>query len=56
MDEGDIVIDGGNSYYIDDIRRAKELSALAVFTMWMKDQRGRLGFGTGLLHDDWRRD
>jgi 6-phosphogluconate dehydrogenase len=23
--EGDIVIDGGNSYYIDDIRRAKEL-------------------------------
>src|ERR1700736_4124573 len=23
---GDIVIDGGNSYYIDDIRRAKELS------------------------------
>jgi 6-phosphogluconate dehydrogenase len=24
---GDIVIDGGNSYYIDDIRRAKELSA-----------------------------
>ena len=24
---GDIVIDGGNSYYIDDIRRAKELAA-----------------------------
>jgi 6-phosphogluconate dehydrogenase len=24
---GDIVIDGGNSYYVDDIRRAKELAA-----------------------------
>jgi 6-phosphogluconate dehydrogenase len=27
LDDGDIVIDGGNSYYIDDIRRAGELSA-----------------------------
>jgi 6-phosphogluconate dehydrogenase len=26
LEAGDIVIDGGNSYYIDDIRRAKELS------------------------------
>ena len=26
LDAGDIVIDGGNSYYIDDIRRAKELA------------------------------
>jgi 6-phosphogluconate dehydrogenase len=25
LERGDIVIDGGNSYYIDDIRRAKEL-------------------------------
>jgi 6-phosphogluconate dehydrogenase len=25
LDSGDIIIDGGNSYYIDDIRRAKEL-------------------------------
>ena len=25
LDHGDILIDGGNSYYIDDIRRAKEL-------------------------------
>jgi len=25
MQSGDIIIDGGNSYYIDDIRRAKEL-------------------------------
>ncbi len=27
MQPGDIIIDGGNSYYIDDIRRAKELAA-----------------------------
>ncbi len=26
LDSGDILIDGGNSYYIDDIRRAKELA------------------------------
>jgi 6-phosphogluconate dehydrogenase len=26
LDAGDIVIDGGNSYYVDDIRRALELS------------------------------
>ena len=25
MSEGDILIDGGNSYYRDDIRRAGEL-------------------------------
>ena len=26
LDAGDILIDGGNSYYVDDIRRAKELT------------------------------
>ena len=26
LEKGDILIDGGNSYYVDDIRRAKELS------------------------------
>ncbi|HYK60162.1 MAG TPA: decarboxylating 6-phosphogluconate dehydrogenase [Bryobacteraceae bacterium] len=30
MAAGDIVIDGGNSYYIDDIRRAKQLRASGV--------------------------
>jgi 6-phosphogluconate dehydrogenase len=30
VQKGDIVIDGGNSYYIDDIRRAKELSAKGI--------------------------
>jgi 6-phosphogluconate dehydrogenase len=30
LESGDIVIDGGNSYYIDDIRRAKELDTKGV--------------------------
>ncbi len=30
LEAGDIIIDGGNSYYIDDIRRAKELAAKKV--------------------------
>ncbi len=30
LEAGDILIDGGNSYYIDDIRRAKELAPKAI--------------------------
>jgi 6-phosphogluconate dehydrogenase len=30
MEPGDILIDGGNSYYIDDIRRAKELATKEI--------------------------
>ncbi len=30
LDRGDVLIDGGNSYYIDDIRRAKELAAKGI--------------------------
>jgi 6-phosphogluconate dehydrogenase len=30
MDEGDIIIDGGNSYYRDDIDRAERLSVLGI--------------------------
>ena len=30
MEAGDILIDGGNSYYIDDIRRAAELKARGI--------------------------
>ena len=30
LEAGDIIIDGGNSYYVDDIRRAKELAATAI--------------------------
>ncbi len=30
LESGDILIDGGNSYYVDDIRRAKELTAKGI--------------------------
>ncbi|HWZ32130.1 MAG TPA: decarboxylating 6-phosphogluconate dehydrogenase [Bryobacteraceae bacterium] len=30
LDAGDILIDGGNSYYIDDIRRAKDLASKGI--------------------------
>ena len=30
LEAGDILIDGGNSYYIDDIRRAKELAPKGI--------------------------
>jgi 6-phosphogluconate dehydrogenase len=30
LEAGDILIDGGNSYYIDDIRRSKELGAKGI--------------------------
>jgi 6-phosphogluconate dehydrogenase len=30
LEPGDILIDGGNSYYIDDIRRAKQLTAKQI--------------------------
>jgi 6-phosphogluconate dehydrogenase len=30
LEAGDILIDGGNSYYVDDIRRAKELAAKGI--------------------------
>jgi 6-phosphogluconate dehydrogenase len=30
LEAGDILIDGGNSYYIDDLRRAKQLASLKI--------------------------
>ncbi len=30
LESGDILIDGGNSYYVDDIRRARELTAHGI--------------------------
>src|SRR5438445_13898837 len=31
LERGDILIDGGNSYYIDDIRRARELTSKGIY-------------------------
>jgi 6-phosphogluconate dehydrogenase len=30
LERGDVLIDGGNSYYVDDLRRAKELAAKGI--------------------------
>jgi 6-phosphogluconate dehydrogenase len=30
LERGDILIDGGNSYYVDDIRRATELTSKGI--------------------------
>ena len=51
---GDTLIDGGNSYYIDDIRRAKELGAEEDPLRRRRHQRRRLGPRARLLHDDRR--
>ena len=51
LQQGDIVIDGGNSYYVDDIRRAKELRAKGIRC---GDERRRVGHRARLLSDDRR--
>ena len=56
LETGDILIDGGNSYYVDDIRRAKELAAQRHSLCGRRHQRRGLGPGARLLHDDRRRD
>jgi len=47
LGEGDIVIDGGNSYYIDDIRRAKELAAQGIRYMDVGTSGGVWGLERG---------
>ena len=55
LEPDDILIDGGNSYYIDDIRRAKELAAQGHPLRRCRHHRRRLGARARLLHDDRRR-
>ena len=43
MQKDDIIIDGGNSYYIDDIRRAKELKPQGYSLSRRRDERRRVG-------------
>jgi len=47
LETGDIVIDGGNSYYIDDIRRAKELSAKSLHYVDVGTSGGVWGLDRG---------
>jgi 6-phosphogluconate dehydrogenase len=47
MQKDDIIIDGGNSYYIDDIRRAKELKPRGVHYLDVGTSGGVWGFERG---------
>ena len=54
MDAGDIIIDGGNSYFKDDARRAIALRDQGHQLCRRGNQRRRVGIGARLLHDDRR--
>src|SRR4029077_13089322 len=54
LERGDILIDGGNSYYVDDIRRANELVAKGIHYVDVGTSGGIWGLDR-LLHDDRRR-
>src|SRR5256885_6961211 len=47
VESGDILIDGGNSYYVDDIRRAKELAPRGVHYVDVGTSGGVWGFERG---------
>ncbi len=47
LERGDIVIDGGNSYYIDDIRRAKELAPKGIHYVEVGTSGGVWGLERG---------
>lgn len=47
LEAGDILIDGGNSYYIDDIRRAKELAPQKIHYVDVGTSGGVWGLGRG---------
>jgi 6-phosphogluconate dehydrogenase len=47
LDSGDILIDGGNSYYIDDIRRARELTAKHIHYVDVGTSGGVWGLDRG---------
>jgi len=47
LEAGDILIDGGNSYYIDDIRRAKELAPKGIHYMDVGTSGGVWGLERG---------
>src|SRR5438552_11552414 len=47
LEPGDIIIDGGNSYYIDDIRRAQELAAKQIHYVDVGTSGGVFGLERG---------
>jgi 6-phosphogluconate dehydrogenase len=47
LEKGDILIDGGNSYYVDDIRRARELAPKGIQYVDVGTSGGVWGFERG---------
>jgi 6-phosphogluconate dehydrogenase len=47
LEPGDILIDGGNSYYVDDIRRAKELASKQIHYVDVGTSGGVFGLDRG---------
>jgi 6-phosphogluconate dehydrogenase len=47
LEPGDIVIDGGNSYYVDDIRRAEELASKQIHYVDVGTSGGVFGLERG---------
>jgi len=47
LDKGDTIIDGGNSYYRDDIRRADDLAALGIHYVDVGTSGGVFGLDRG---------
>ena len=47
LEDGDILIDGGNSYYLDDIRRAKELAPKIIHYVDVGTSGGVWGLDRG---------
>src|SRR5229473_1062511 len=47
LEPGDILIDGGNSYYVDDIRRAKQLASKAIHYVDVGTSGGVFGLERG---------
>jgi 6-phosphogluconate dehydrogenase len=50
MESGDTIIDGGNSYYIDDIRRAKALQPKGIHYVDVGTSGGVWGLERGFCH------
>src|SRR5262245_42539293 len=47
LEPGDVLIDGGNSYYVDDIRRAKELAPRGIHYLDVGTSGGVWGLERG---------
>ena len=47
LQAGDVIVDGGNSYYVDDIRRSKELASLGLHYVDVGTSGGVFGLERG---------